>query len=79
MQKHRCYYLNDFRDDYTASSEPDDDGDWYRVEDVDARIDELKGALRRSPCPCPIGDDDTAGACIDAGKCGCEIKSVMER
>jgi hypothetical protein len=45
----------------------------------DARIAELEGALRRSPCPCPIGDDDTAGACIDAGQCGCEIKSLMER
>lgn len=42
MQKYRCYYLNDFNDDYSASSEPDADGDWYRVKDADACIAELE-------------------------------------
>jgi chromosome segregation ATPase len=45
MKKYRCYYLNDFNDDYAASSEEDADGDWYRAEDVDARIAELNTAI----------------------------------
>lgn len=54
MKKYRCYYLNDFRDDYDASFEEDEDGDWYRVEDVDAhlekkrkRVEDLEHMLHR--------------------------------
>lgn len=45
MKKYRCYYLNDFRDDYDALSKEDADGDWYSADDVDARIAELERRL----------------------------------
>lgn len=45
MQKYTCYYSNDFGDDYDALARCDADGDWYRVEDVDARIAELEQQL----------------------------------
>lgn len=45
MKKYRCYYLNDFRDDYDALSKEDPDGEWYRVEDVEAHFAEINKAL----------------------------------
>lgn len=45
MKKYRCYYLNDFRDDYDAMCKEDADGDWYRVEDADKRIAELEASM----------------------------------
>lgn len=40
MKRYECYYLNDFRDDYPASSREDKEGDWYSVEDVHALLRE---------------------------------------
>lgn len=34
MKRYRCYYLNDFRDDYDASREEDKDGDYCLADDV---------------------------------------------
>lgn len=51
----------------------------YIARGVDARIAGLTGALGRSQCPYPIGDDNSVDACIKAGKCGCENKSLMGR
>lgn len=45
MQKYKCTYTNDLGNEFDAMSEPDEHGDWYRAEDVDARITELKGKL----------------------------------
>lgn len=47
MDKYRCYYNTDLGYDYDALAMQDPDGDWYRVEDVDARIAELKQWLEQ--------------------------------
>lgn len=80
MQKYRCYYTNDFRDDYDAMAKQDDDGDWYLVEDVDARIAALEGALRelhaivRGECPSLLNEDSGGNSRLDL-----EICALMER
>ena len=40
--------------------------------DKDDEIERLRAALLSSPCPCPIEDDRTVLACVEAGKCGCD-------
>ncbi len=38
MKKHRLVYWNDFRDEYPATPIQDDDGDWYKEEEVNAAL-----------------------------------------
>lgn len=38
MQKYRLYYLNDFSNEYDAFSQADPNGDWYRGDEVEARL-----------------------------------------
>lgn len=42
MQKYRCYGKDDLGYPYDALSITDENGDWYLVDDVDARIAELE-------------------------------------
>ena len=40
---------------------------------IQNRLQAIKGALERSPCPRPIADDDgTVLCCVRGGHCGCE-------
>jgi len=52
MQKYRCYGKDDLGYPYDALSIRDEYGDWYRVEDVDARIAQLEQMVRCSYACC---------------------------
>lgn len=40
MNKYTCYYTNDFGDHYTAFDKADENGEWYRASEVDAKFKE---------------------------------------
>jgi hypothetical protein len=48
VKRYRCYYTNDFNDDYEAFSEESDDGEWVKSSDYDSlrhELDQLRDLL----------------------------------
>lgn len=42
-----------------------------------AAVGTLRLALRTSHCPRPFPGDPTVGACVDAGRCGCDNQAAL--
>jgi len=58
-------------------------GEYVLTADAEARIRELKAALREADCPRPINgagvmlEDHTVGLCVKLGYCGCGNAALL--